>query len=104
MTGLFDWEREQGWLLGAFFSGYVATQIPGGGWQLYGVGVLITAIFTLVTTLAANMSIYALVLVRIIEGVIEEQAGRARVRRSIESCRLTHRLAMVQFLEDTNMS
>ena len=61
----------------------------GGGWQLYGVGVLITAIFTLVTTLAANMSIYALVLVRIIEGVIEEQAGRARVRRSIESCRLT---------------
>ena len=27
----FDWgEREQGWLLGAFFYGYVATQITGG--------------------------------------------------------------------------
>ena len=62
--GPFDWgEREQGWLLGAFFYGYVATQIPGGrmaekygGKKLYGVGVLITAIFTLVTPLAANIS------------------------------------------------
>ena len=77
--GPFDWgEREQGWLLGAFFYGYVATQIPGGrmaekygGKKLYGVGVLITAVFTLVTPLAANISIYALVLVRIIEGLGE---------------------------------
>merc|ERR1719341_2426905 len=67
--GPFDWgEREQGWLLGAFFYGYVATQIPGGrmaekygGKMLYGVGVLITAVFTLLTPLAANTSIYALV-------------------------------------------
>jgi len=77
--GPFDWgEREQGWLLGAFFYGYVATQIPGGrmaekygGKRLYGVGVLITALFTLVTPLAANISIYALVLVRIVEGLGE---------------------------------
>ena len=77
--GPFDWgEREQGWLLGAFFYGYVATQIPGGrmaekygGKMLYGVGVLITAIFTLLTPLAANISIYALVLVRIMEGLGE---------------------------------
>ena len=77
--GPFDWgEREQGWLLGAFFYGYVATQIPGGrmaekygGKRLYGVGVLITAIFTLLTPLAANTSIYSLVLVRIIEGLGE---------------------------------
>merc|ERR1719228_2193345 len=77
--GPFDWgEREQGWLLGAFFYGYVATQIPGGrmaekygGKRLYGVGVLITAIFTLLTPLAANISIYSLVLVRIIEGLGE---------------------------------
>ena len=77
--GPFDWgEREQGWLLGAFFYGYVATQIPGGrmaekygGKMLYRVGVLITAVFTLLTPLAANTSIYFLVFVRIIAGLGE---------------------------------
>jgi len=79
VDGPFNWgAREQGWLLGAFFYGYVLTQIPGGrmsevygGKRLYGVGVLITAIFTLLTPLAANTSIYALVFVRIIEGLGE---------------------------------
>merc|ERR1719282_1228425 len=42
-----------------------------GGKMLYGVGVLITAVFTLLTPLAANTSIYALVFVRIIEGLGE---------------------------------
>jgi len=77
--GPFDWgAREQGWLLGAFFYGYVLTQIPGGrlaeqygGKKLYGVGVLITAIFTILTPLAAHIDIYALVLVRVVEGLGE---------------------------------
>eukprot|EP00090_Calanus_glacialis_P040476 TRINITY_DN7059_c0_g1_i1.p1 TRINITY_DN7059_c0_g1~~TRINITY_DN7059_c0_g1_i1.p1 ORF type:complete len:505 (-),score=159.42 TRINITY_DN7059_c0_g1_i1:141-1655(-) len=77
--GPFDWgAREQGWLLGAFFYGYVLTQIPGGrlaevygGKRLYGLGVLITAIFTILTPLAANTSIYTLVLVRVVEGLGE---------------------------------
>eukprot|EP00092_Neocalanus_flemingeri_P019684 GFUD01021319.1.p1 GENE.GFUD01021319.1~~GFUD01021319.1.p1 ORF type:complete len:503 (-),score=87.91 GFUD01021319.1:155-1663(-) len=77
--GPFDWgAREQGWLLGAFFYGYVLTQIPGGrlaevygGKRLYGVGVLITAIFTILTPLAAKTSIYTLVLVRVMEGLGE---------------------------------
>jgi len=77
--GPFDWgEREQGWLLGAFFYGYVLTQVPGGrlaevygGSRLYGVGVLVTAVFTILTPLAANMGIYALVLVRVMEGLGE---------------------------------
>jgi len=77
--GPFDWgAREQGWLLGAFFYGYVLTQLPGGrmaevygGKILYGVGVLITAIFTILTPLAANTSIYTLVLVRVMEGLGE---------------------------------
>ena len=77
--GPFDWgAREQGWLLGAFFYGYVLTQVPGGrmaevygGKRLYGVGVLITAIFTILTPLAANTSIYTLVLVRVMEGLGE---------------------------------
>jgi len=77
--GPFAWgPREQGWLLGAFFVGYVVTQIPGGrlaevwgGKRLYGSGVLITAVFTLLTPLAANTSIYLFVLVRVLEGLGE---------------------------------
>ena len=64
--GPFSWgPREQGWLLGAFFFGYVVTQLPGGrlaekygGKTLYGGGVLVTSVLTLLTPLAANTSIY----------------------------------------------
>jgi ACS family sodium-dependent inorganic phosphate cotransporter-like MFS transporter 5 len=77
--GPFAWgAREQGWLLGAFFFGYVVTQLPGGraaerwgGKRLYGGGVLVTAVFTLLTPLAAHSSIYLLVLVRVLEGLGE---------------------------------
>lgn len=79
VDGPFVWgAKEQGWLLGAFFYGYVLTQIPGGrlaekygGKRLYGIGVLITAIFTILTPFAANTSIYSLVFVRVMEGLGE---------------------------------
>lgn len=77
--GPFAWgAEEQGWLLGAFFVGYVVTQLPGGrmaevwgGKTLYGCGVLVTAVFTLITPWAANTSIYLFVLVRVLEGLGE---------------------------------
>lgn len=77
--GDFDWdEATQGIVLGAFFYGYVLTQIPGGrmaemlgGKYIYGIGVLITAIFTLLTPIAAYNSFPALVVVRILEGMGE---------------------------------
>lgn len=77
--GPFDWgEREQGWLLGAFFYGYVITQVPGGrlsevlgGKKLYGLGVLVTAVFTILTPLAANAGIWTFVFVRVVEGLGE---------------------------------
>ncbi|XP_035211568.1 putative inorganic phosphate cotransporter isoform X1 [Stegodyphus dumicola] len=77
--GEFDWDSNtQGLILGSFFYGYVATQIPGGiiaekygaKW-LFGVGVLITAVFTLLTPVAARLSVWALVVTRIIEGLGE---------------------------------
>lgn len=77
--GEFDWdEAKQGVVLGSFFYGYVLTQVPGGrmaelvgGKRIYGYGVLITAIFTMLTPLAAHWNLPFLVLVRILEGMGE---------------------------------
>lgn len=78
-NGKFIWdEATQGIVLGSFFYGYVVTQIPGGrlaetvgGKLVYGIGVLVTAIFTLLTPFAANWNLPALVIVRILEGMGE---------------------------------
>jgi ACS family sodium-dependent inorganic phosphate cotransporter-like MFS transporter 5 len=68
----------QGLILGSFFYGYVCTQVPGGrlaelwgGKWLYGLGVLVTALFTLLTPWAARTSVYLLVAVRVMEGLGE---------------------------------
>lgn len=51
----------QGYILGAFFYGYICTQIVGGrlaerfgGKWIYGLGVLVTTVFTLLTPWAAK--------------------------------------------------
>ncbi|XP_054707829.1 sialin-like isoform X2 [Uloborus diversus] len=75
----FDWGPEvKGLILGSFFYGYVLTQIPGGylaerygGKWFFGVGVLVTAIFSLLTPIAAKWGVTPFVLVRIIEGLGE---------------------------------
>lgn len=72
----FTWDSEvQGWLLGAFFFGYLCTQIPGGylsghyGGSLFlGLGVLGTAVLTLLTPLAAQLGPYWLFALRALEG------------------------------------
>ncbi|XP_023322825.1 putative inorganic phosphate cotransporter isoform X2 [Eurytemora carolleeae] len=77
--GPFNWnERDQGLILGAFFYGYVVTQLPGGrlaeiwgGKWLYGIGILVTAIFTMLTPLAAKTSVSLLTAVRVLEGLGE---------------------------------
>ncbi|KAG7219322.1 hypothetical protein INR49_003440 [Caranx melampygus] len=75
-TPQYPWDSEtQGWLLGAFFFGYLLTQIPGGylaghyGGRLFlGVGVLGTAVLTLLTPLAAQLGSYWLFALRALEG------------------------------------
>ncbi|XP_060064462.1 sialin-like [Ylistrum balloti] len=75
----FDWdESTQGLILSAFFYGYAATQIPGGylatkfgGKHIFGCGILITAILTLLTPLVARIGTWALIVCRIIEGLAE---------------------------------
>ena len=64
--------------MGSFFYGYVFTQLPG-GWiaakygakRVFGVGVFWTTALTLLTPLAANFSVFALVALRILEGLGE---------------------------------
>ncbi|KAM6899795.1 sialin [Xenentodon cancila] len=72
----YPWDSEtQGWLLGAFFFGYLCTQIPGGyladhygGTIFLGLGVLGTAVLTLLTPLAAQLGPYWLFALRALEG------------------------------------
>ncbi|XP_066917804.1 sialin-like [Clytia hemisphaerica] len=74
-----DWSPKlQGFVLSSFFYGYIITQIPGGwlatkygGKNLFGCGVLMTALFTLITPPAARCNVYLLVAVRMAEGLFE---------------------------------
>ncbi|XP_018336577.1 sialin isoform X2 [Agrilus planipennis] len=75
----FDWNSKQtGLLLSSFFFGYITTQFVGGfigakvgGKKVFGLGLLVTAILTLLTPLLAKLSYEVLLAVRIVEGVFE---------------------------------
>ncbi len=78
--GEFDWDgKTQGIVLGSFFWGYAITQLPGGilarklegGKLVFGVGVLFTGIFSIVTPLAARYSTDTLIAIRILMGLSE---------------------------------
>lgn len=77
--GDFNWdEATQGIVLGSFFYGYVLTQVPGGrlaelfgGKLIFGLGVLMTAIFTFLSPIAAYINFPFFITVRILEGMGE---------------------------------
>eukprot|EP00038_Savillea_parva_P007854 m.172914 g.172914 ORF g.172914 m.172914 type:complete len:545 (+) comp13610_c0_seq1:313-1947(+) len=67
-----------GTVLGSFFYGYICTQILGGwlatrfgGKHVYGVGVLVTSVLTLLTPWAADAGVEVLVALRVLEGIGE---------------------------------
>ena len=67
-----------GWVLASFFYGYFFTQIPGGwiatrfgGKHVFGTGVLVTSVLTLITPQMAYINLWALVAVRVIIGFFE---------------------------------
>ena len=78
-NAVFNWDAEQqGIILGAFFYGYIITQVPGGylaekygGKWLFGLGVLVTAILTLFTPVAANAGVSTFIAVRVLMGLGE---------------------------------
>lgn len=72
-----------GWILSSFFFGYIITQIPGGwlaarfgGRWIFGIGIVMTAVLTLLTPVAVYLSIWALIAVRVAEGFFEVGSDR----------------------------
>eukprot|EP00794_Sanderia_malayensis_P005231 gene5231-5889_t len=73
----FTWDsRLQGVVLGSFYYGYMVLQIPGGymamkigGTRIFGFGVLFASIFTIFTPPATRFSVWALVALRVAEGL-----------------------------------
>lgn len=68
----------KGYILSSFFWGYITTQIIGGyisgrigGKLVFGVGIAVTSLLTIVTPWLAQANVYILLAVRIIEGVFE---------------------------------
>jgi sugar phosphate permease len=80
-TWKFYWREDstiKGVILSSFFIGYIATQLIGGwlsqsfgGKRVYGYGILLTAILSLLSPLAVNYSVWLLVVLRIAEGMCE---------------------------------
>nr|XP_042898022.1 sialin-like [Parasteatoda tepidariorum] len=75
----FNWDTPtQGAILAAYYYGYVITHVPGGilaekygaKW-VFGGGVLATSIFTLLSPLAAHLDKYALVAIRVLQGLAD---------------------------------
>ncbi|KAF8787046.1 Vesicular glutamate transporter 3 like protein [Argiope bruennichi] len=77
--GEFLWSPEmQGVVLGAFYYGYVISQIPGGrlaelysGKWVFGISTFLTSILTLLTPIAARKGVGYLIAVRAIEGLLQ---------------------------------
>lgn len=75
----FDWDSKQkGNILSSFFYGYILTPLFGGwlgakigGARVFGFGVLVTAVLSVLTPLAVSFGSYVLIAVRVIEGVFE---------------------------------
>lgn len=77
--GSYDWDAgQQGYILGAFFYGYIITQIPGGfladkfgARVLLSAGMLCTSFLTLFTAIVADWGPNWLIVLRILEGLGE---------------------------------
>ena len=77
--GTFDWTSgQEANVLSAFYYGYLVTQIPAGyvasrygGKHMYGLGVLLTGIFTLLTPPVSYLGVEWLICLRVLEGVTE---------------------------------
>ena len=73
----FDWSKTtQSTILASFFYGYIVTQIPGGllsdrfgGRRVFGIGVFIAAITTLLFPVCARTSVVLVYVLRVVLGL-----------------------------------
>ncbi|XP_014678873.1 PREDICTED: sialin-like [Priapulus caudatus] len=78
----FPWDSHlRGYILGAFFYGYIITQIPGGwlaskvgGKILFGVGVAGAGMLSLLIPICTEASVYLLIACRVLQGLFEGMA------------------------------
>ncbi|XP_041361224.1 sialin-like [Gigantopelta aegis] len=78
-SGEFSWnEKTQGWVLGAFFYGYIITQIPGGylatrfgAKRLLAVGLFCTSTMTMLIPMAGRLHVGVLIVLRVVGGLGE---------------------------------
>lgn len=76
---MYDWDDStQSLILSSFYWGYIITHMPGGilaekfgGKYLLGLGILSTAVFTLITPLIVPYGAWYLITLRILEGLGE---------------------------------
>nr|CAD7448094.1 unnamed protein product [Timema bartmani] len=74
----FDWdEYQQNFMLGCFFWGYLCTELPGGrlaeiigARRVFGYSMLAASIITVVTPAAANLSYIAVIILRVLLGLM----------------------------------
>eukprot|EP00794_Sanderia_malayensis_P012121 gene12121-13372_t len=78
-VGEFNWDEDtQGLILGSFFYGYLVTQLPGGllatyfgGKWVFGIGILVTSVLTVLTPIVARYSVTLFIALRVVEGLGE---------------------------------
>lgn len=86
----YNWDSQtQGYILGSFFYGYILTQLPGGMFSekfgakwLFACGILVTAVFSLLTPLAASLGTGVFIAIRVLEGL-----GEVRFDKNCCRCR-----------------
>ena len=95
-----------GVVLGSFYYGYVALQIPGGwlalkvgGTRLFGLAVLIASTLTLLTPVASRTSVVLLIIVRVGEGLVlvSIQLLYFAIREPKQRQRRRHRRHLVKY-------
>ncbi|XP_055604465.1 sialin-like [Uranotaenia lowii] len=75
----FQWDSKvKGFILSSFFYGYLITMLPGGyianklgAHNVYGVGIAVTSLLTLLTPLATTAGAWCLILVRVLVGMFQ---------------------------------
>ena len=94
-TGEFAWDEEtQGHVLAAYYYGYVATQLMGGrlsetigAKMVYGTGIMLSGVFTLMGPVAVRAKFYAFIAIRVLTGAASvwpniQEVGMTRNKKS----------------------